>query len=339
MKVLVSAALLLALLSCSRSEQEVVVYCALDRNFSEPILREFEQRTGVRVRAEFDVEAAKTVGLVRKIEEEANNPRCDVFWNNEIIHTIRLKKQGLLAPYASPAGADLPAAFRDTEGAWHGFAARARVFIVNSELLPDASQRPSSYLDLVGERFRGQGAMAKPLTGTTMTHAAALFAKLGPDKAREFLQGVIQNEVMLTSGNAAVMRQVRDGNVAFGFTDTDDYNVARVNVSPRYPVTAVYPDSGPDGIGTLLIPNTVCMVKGGPNPQGARALVDFLLSREVEEMLALSDSAQIPLRAGVPKPEHVLGPEGFKVMEVDFEKVADALDLYREELNELFLRG
>ncbi len=338
MKVPLSTALLLALMSCSESGQEVVVYCALDQNFSEPILREFERRTGVRVKPQFDLEAAKTVGLVRKIEEEANNPRCDVFWNNEIIHTIRLKQQGLLEPYQSPAGSDLPASFRDPGGAWHGFAARARVFIINTELLPDASQRPTSYLDLLDESFRGKGAMAKPLTGTTMTHAAALFAKLGPEQARAFLNGLIQNDVMLTSGNAAVMRQVRDGNAAFGFTDTDDYNVARVNVDPRYPVTAVYPDSGPDGIGTLLIPNSVCIVKGGPNPAAARVLVDFLLSREVEEMLARSDSAQIPLRAAVPRPEHVLGPEQFKMMEVDFEQVAEACDRHREELNELFLR-
>ncbi|MCY3000541.1 MAG: hypothetical protein NTV21_01850, partial [Planctomycetota bacterium] len=77
---LLAAAGLAALLfasSCSK-QPDLVVYCALDQIFSEDLVREFEQKSGLTVRAEFDVEAAKTVGLVARIREEHNRPRCDV---------------------------------------------------------------------------------------------------------------------------------------------------------------------------------------------------------------------------------------------------------------------
>src|SRR4051794_12559556 len=71
----------------SRSGPEVVVYTALDSEFSEPILRQFHEETGVAALPKFDVESTKTVGLAEAIVAERARPRCDVFWNNEILHT------------------------------------------------------------------------------------------------------------------------------------------------------------------------------------------------------------------------------------------------------------
>jgi ABC-type Fe3+ transport system substrate-binding protein len=65
-----------------------------------------------------------------------------------------------------------------------------------------------------------------------------------------------------------------------------------------YPPHGLQDDEGAanEGIGTLLIPNTVARIKGGPNPAHAATLIDFLLSEEVERMLAESTSHNIPLR-------------------------------------------
>ena len=81
------------------SDESVVVYTALDREFSEPILDDFARETGIRPLAKFDVESTKTVGLTQALMAEADRPRCDVFWNNEILNTLRLERRGLLEPY------------------------------------------------------------------------------------------------------------------------------------------------------------------------------------------------------------------------------------------------
>src|SRR6187401_3604955 len=100
---------------------EVVVYSALDREFAEPVLNDFTRASGIRVLAKYDDESTKTVGLTSALIQEAGRPRCDLFWNNEILNTLRLEQKGLLAAYRSPAAASYPEIYRSPEGMWHGF--------------------------------------------------------------------------------------------------------------------------------------------------------------------------------------------------------------------------
>ncbi len=324
---------LLLLASCGK-EAGLVAYIATDQHTSERIVRLFEQRTGIKVRARYDTEANKTVGLVTALVEEADNPRADVFWNNEIVHTIRLMGQHVFRVHDWPTAADIPDRYKCPGGHYVGFAARARILIVNTEKLKDPGERPSSMWDLCDPRFKGKAAMARPLTGTTLTHVAALYATLGEEKARAFLDGMKKNEVYFAKSNGAVMRIVagKDG-PAFGFTDTDDFNVAR---RKGFPVLAVYPDQ--DGIGTFVIPNTVALVKGGPHPENARKFADFLVSREVEEILAASPSAQIPLHPDAKAPDQVRPFSSFKAAEWDPVKTAETMDRILPELRKRFGR-
>ena len=318
------------LLGACSDPADVVVYVALDQVHSEPLIRRFEERTGLKVRAEYDIEAHKTVGLVKRIREERNRPRCDVFWNNEIVHTIGLAEDGLLQPYDSPSAADIPDVFRDPDHLWTGFAARARVFIVNTDLIPNPGD-VARLEDLLDPKWENNCAMARPLTGTTLTHFATLIDVLGEDPTMEFLNRAKSGTVNLLPGNGQVMRMVREGRAAFGLTDTDDYNVA---LEEGYPVASVYPDQ--DGLGTMVIPNTVAILADAPHPEAARQLVDFILSTEVEEALAKSASAQIPVRASVPRPEHVKSAADFKVMEVDFSRVGRDVARRQQRFNEMF---
>lgn len=294
--------------------QEIVVYTALDREFSEPVLDEFSQETGLRVLPKFDVESTKTVGLTQAIMAEASRPRCDVFWNNEILNTLRLKEKGLLDVYAAPAANDYPELFRAPDRAWHGFAARARIFIVSTKLVPE-DERPQGLDDLLDPKWKGKIGIAKPLFGTTATHAACLFAAWGDDKAQDFFRRLKANGVQILSGNKQVALAAASGQIAFGLTDTDD---AIVEIENGRRVAIVYPDRAEDALGTLFIPNTVAVIKGCPHPEAARKLVDYLLSPAVEEKLAEGPSAQIPLNSRVKLKPRVETPQTVKAMEVDF---------------------
>jgi iron(III) transport system substrate-binding protein len=316
--------------SAPSGQREVVIYCALDQTFSEPLLKRFERETGIRVRAEYDVEAHKTVGLVNRLREERSRPRCDVFWNNEVAHTVSLASDGLLASYDSPSARNVPEEFRDRQRRWTGFAARGRVFIVNTQRLDPAQL--SSIFDLVDPRFAGLGCMARPLTGTTLTHFTSLCEELGEERVLGFLRAVRSSDVGLTGGNAQVMRQVSDGTFAFGLTDTDDVQVA---LDKGAPVVAVWPDQ--DELGALVIPNTIAVLADAPHPAEARALVDWVLRPEIEAELAVSPSAQIPLRAEVARPAHVRSAAELKVQAVDWERTGAAIGTRLEQFKEIVL--
>lgn len=277
---------------CSAGGNKVViVYSALDREFAEPILKRFTQEHGIQVLAKYDDESTKTVGLTNILMQEARRPRCDVFWNNEILNTLRLEEKGLLAAYHSPVGDTYDERHRSPDGTWHGFAARARVLLVNTNLVEEL-QRPTSIYDLADSRWKGKVGIARPIAGTTATHAACLFAVLGQEKAKEFFRSLKANDIQILGGNKQVAQAVARGQIAFGLTDTDD---AMIEIDRASPVVIVYPDAGPSGMGLPYIPNTLAMIKGCPHPEAAKMLIDFLLSPAVEEDLALSPSAQIPL--------------------------------------------
>lgn len=290
-----------ALLPFAACSGEVpTVYVALDQQFSERVLSGFSSELGFPIEQRHDAENNKTVGLVSAILEDRDNPRCSVFWNNEIAHTVVLADKGVLEPYESPSASDVPDEWKDPEHRWTAFAARARVLIVNTELLPDRAEWPNSYRDLADPKWKGRCGIAVPKTGTTMTHFTALWQLLGDEELKQWIRGMQANDVSFLGSNGATMRAVRDGELAFAFTDTDDFHVAKLK---QFPVACVFPDQGEFDVGAMLIPNSVALVKGGPAQEQSRRLIDRIVSRETEALLAAADSAQIPLRSGIPGPK------------------------------------
>jgi iron(III) transport system substrate-binding protein len=329
---------LLGLAGCSRRDSRVVLYCAQDREFAEALLADFTRETGLAVAPKFDTEANKSVSLAAELEQESGRPRCDVHWNNEILGTIRLARKGVYGAYESPAAAPFPAWSTAPDRTWQSFAARARVLIVNTDLVP-GPDRPRSLLDLAAPRWKGAAAIAKPFFGTTATHAACLFDALGPAAAKDFFRTLKANGVNVVAGNKQVAVGVAAGQFALGTTDTDD---ALIELRAGKPVALIFPDR--DGhpahpkLGTLFIPNTLAVIANGPNPAAARTLVDYLLRPETEARLAEGGGFQIPLNPAVSArlPDGLLTPGQVKPMAADFETAADRWDETQAFLREVF---
>ena len=321
------------IISCEKTTQKVVViYTSVDQIFSEPILHDFEQKTGIKIKAVYDVEASKTTGLVNRLLAEKSNPSCDVFWNSEVARTILLKQKGALAPYISPSSPDIPNQFKDKEGYWAGFAARARILIYNTNML-HKTELPESIFELTKPEWKGRVAMAYPLFGTTATHIAGLYGKLGKEKTEAFLKELKTNGIIIVDGNSVTRDMVAEGKVPIAFTDTDDAHVA---IQAKKPVGVLYPDQ--DTFGTLLIPNTVALIHDCPHPEEGKRFIDYLLSKEVESKLAFSESAQMPLRDKVQKPAYGTSISSIKAMEVDFYEVCENLNESTRFCQKLFIR-
>lgn len=320
------------LCGCSQDPHaEVVVYTALDRDFAEPMFTRFTAHTGIAVRAVFDTESTKSLGLANRIRAEAARPRCDVFWNNEILNTLALQHDDLLAPVPSSQAEHLPAAFRDPAGCWYGFAARARVLLVNRDLVSEA-ELPGSIEDLADARFFGRVAIAKPLFGTTASHLACLFATWGEVRTTAWLDRLKRNGIRIESGNKGCAQAVADGRAAFALTDTDD---AIAEVEAGKPVQILYPDQ--HDLGTLFLPNTVAMIRGAPHPAAAQRLIDFLLSPEVEAALAAGPAAQFPLNRTTTARARLPGPDEVRAMSVDFAAAATQAAAARRVVEQRFL--
>lgn len=297
------------------SANEIVVYSSVDQEFSEPILKQFEKQSGITVKAVYDAEASKTVGLERRLISEKSKPKADVFWNSEYLRTFKLASEGVLTPFTPANAKTIPATYRAKDNLWTGFGIRARAFIVNNKLVP-ANEAPKKLTDLTAPKWKGKAAIARPYFGTTSTHFAALYAKMGEKKFIEFLKALKANQVALLPGNSDVKDAVVAGKYAFGLTDTDDINVA---LEKKEPVSMVYLDQ--DGEGSFEIFHTASMVKGGPNPENAKKLIEYLTSPEVEKELIKSGAVQLSVRKPAkadkkqPKLWHTAGSELLKALE------------------------
>lgn len=298
----------------------VTVYVSTDRVFSEPVLREYERRTGVRVSAVYDTEETKSTGLANRLIAEKPRPLADVFWSNEPVRTLVLKSRDVLAPYRSPSAEGIPAALVDPEGYWTGFSARMRVIAYNTALVkPDDA--PASVFDLAEPRWRGQVAMADPRFGSTSFHVAALYALAGDEKMDDFFRRLKANGVKVVDGNSVVRDLVARGEVQVGLTDTDDVNVA---IEDGQPIAMVLPDSA--GLGVPMMPNMLSLIADAPHPDEGRKLIDYLLSPDVERQLAESEAVQVPLHAGVPGPRHIPAIDTFNPMTLDYSKAASRVE-------------
>jgi iron(III) transport system substrate-binding protein len=231
-----------------------------------------------------------------------------VWWGNEVFRTIRLADAGVLAPYDSPSAADIPPLFKDPNHLWGGNALRARVIGVRAE---DAGG-VEMIEDLIQPKWKGRVAIANPRAGTTSGHVAALYVLWGEPKAQAFFRGLRDNGVKVLGGNGDVASELAKGTIRVGLTDNDDLeNVAREGAAVRM----VLPDQ--KSYGTLTIPCTAALVAGAKHPEGAKKLIDHLLSAEVERQLIEAKFARYSVRAGATDP--------VKSIQVDYREVAKVL--------------
>ncbi len=287
---------------CSRppADQEVVIYVSADETIARPILAAFEEATGLRVRAVFDTEATKTTGLVSRLFAERERPRADLFWSSECFRMIELDRNGVLAPMEGPPFetwmADREGQWRSADGTWFGFAPRARVLVYVPGRVPEDAL-PTTWEELADESWKGRVAMADPRFGTTSGHMGVLRTIWGAERFDRWVDGLKFNDTaLLTTGNSGVVRSVVSGEYLLGMTDTDDVWASRRQGDLVEQRQLRHLSDDQQGGGTLLVPNTVGLVRGGPNSNGGRLLAEWLLSIEVEKLLANSDSRNIPLR-------------------------------------------
>lgn len=274
--VLVIGTFVLPAIQKFKGKPHVVVYTSQDKVYSEALFKLFTQETGIDVRAVYDAEAVKTVGIANRLLAEKRHPQCDVFWNNEELRTRQLAAAGV---------------FDQTTG-WTAFGYRSRRLVINTNLI-SMNDAPQHFVDLTNSTWRGKFAMAYPLFGTTGTHLMALRSRESEAEWLAWCKALAANQPMIVDGNSVVVQQVGRGEVAVGMTDFDDIEAGK---REGYPIAAV-----PLLSDALLIPNTAGLVRGGPNPEQGREFLNWLIRpatvRRLVELRALegSDQAQLGL--------------------------------------------
>jgi iron(III) transport system substrate-binding protein len=308
----------------STDPKRVVIYAAQDQVYAEPILREFEKQSGIKVKAVYDSEAVKTVGLANRLLAERSHPQCDVFWGNEEMRTIQL------------ATLDV---FRETNG-WATFGHRSRRIVVNANFVnlggtrstasqtgaekngtgwnPSLPSPPRSLLELTNEMWRGKIALAFPQFGTTAAQFHALKQFWGEELWFAWCRALAANKPFIVDGNSVVVKLVGRGEAWIGLTDSDDIAAERREGSPVAPL--------PLNEESLLIPNTVAVIRQAPHWASAQKLFEYLQRPEVTAKLVAANALE-----GATNGTNVTQMPDWSALLRDMETTT-------KQLNEIFLR-
>jgi iron(III) transport system substrate-binding protein len=317
----------------AEDNRQVVVYTAIDQVDAGRILGAFEKETGIKVLPLYDTEAQKTTGLALRLAAEVSRPQADVFLNNELSRTLMLAGKGVLAPYVSPSASDIPAKWKAADGMWAAMFLRARVIVANTDLVSEADS-PRALEDLASAKWKGKVAIANPLFGTTACQAAAQAHIGGEEKALDYFRRLKANGVRVYDGNSVVRDVVAAGEVPVGLTDTDD---ALLGIARGMKLRMILPDQAEGGMGTLVIPNSVAMVKGAPHPEEAKALIDYLLSKAVEDRFTDPKAGYIGVRVSTQRLGGVPELADIKPMKVDWQAVGDLTAPFSRRVADLLL--
>ena len=252
--------LLVLLVGCGSKRDSLTIYTSQDQVYAEPILRDFEKQSGIKIRAIYDSEAVKTVGLVNRLIFEKNNPQCDLFWNNEELRTRQLATKGVL----------------NTSMRIEVFGTRTRQWVWNTNQISMASI-PKDLFTLTNAHWRSKVAIALPLFGSTSTHFQILRQKWGKERWEQWCRGLIANDVITVDGNSVVVQLVGRGEVALGITDSDDIRAGLKNQLPIAGKSIVE-----DG---FIIRNSIGYIAGSPFQNLSKRLAEYLQSNSVKDSL------------------------------------------------------
>ena len=274
-------------------DEALVVYCPHPLTFINPIVSEFEARTGIRV----NVQTGGTGELLAKAEQE-EEPRCDIFWGGSFSTTV--EKAELFEPYLSVNEGMVQEEFRNVEGNITRFTDVPSVLMVNTNLIGDISVE--GYEDLLNPELKGRIAMCDPArSSSAYEHLINMLYAMGggdPEAGWAYVEAFCRNlDGNLLNGSSAVYRGVGEGRFVVGLTFEE--GAAHYVAGENSAVKLVYMEEG-----VISKPDVVCIAVGAEHVAEARAFVDFVTGRDAQTMIATTLDRR-SVRTDVEEPDYL----------------------------------
>ena len=280
----------------------LTIYTSHKEEVYMPIVREFEERTGIWV----DVITGGTNELLERIESQQDNVEADVMFGGGV-ESLKAYEH-CFSPYVVGSSGSIREPHQAEDAVWTPFSALPVVLIYNTKLVsPDKITGWSSLSDPI---FRGRIAFADPaISGSSFTALATqILAGNSMDKTLATLAENLQGKTLSSSGD--VLNAVADGSYLVGITLEE---TALKYIAAGADLAMVYPEEG-----TSCVPDASAIVKGAPHSENAKRFLDFTVSYEVQQMLSES-SYRRPVRSDIPAGESLLPLQDIVLVDYDID--------------------
>lgn len=282
-------------------EERLTIYTPHKEEVYGPIVKEFEERTGIWV----EVVNGGTNELLEQLRAEEDDPQCDVMFGGGA-ESLQLFED-CFEPYACSEADFLKPGLRREGDPWTPFSSLPVVLIYNARLVSPGEL--TGWEDLLSPQWKGRIAFADPaVSGSSYTAAVTLMSCLPGDPwdtLARFQENLAGN-VLSDSGD--VVAAVDSGRCPVGVTLEE---TALKNLTQGANIAIVYPVEG-----TSNLPDGTALVKGAPHPDNAKAFLEFAQSADVQA-LVVSSLARRSVRSDVHDREDLPTTEDFPVIDYD----------------------
>ncbi|HTY95570.1 MAG TPA: extracellular solute-binding protein [Solirubrobacteraceae bacterium] len=274
--------------------QALTIYNGQHEQTTAALVKAFEAKTGIKAAVRSDDEAV----LANQIIQEGSKSPADVFYTENTPPLEALREHGLLAAAAPAALSSIPARYNSAQGVWVGVSGRVSVLVYNTSELKQ-SQLPNSILELADPRFKGKLAFA-PSETDFQPLITSIVKFRGRAAAEAWLKGLKENGRQLPD-NETITSEVNSGQSALG--PINHYYWYRLRREEGGHMSSALHYYAPKDPGYLVNVSGAAVLKSSRHQAAAQRFLEFLVSREGQEVLAHSDSYEYPLRPGVAAPE------------------------------------
>lgn len=306
--VLAAAATILPFSAQGQGSGKVTLYMGPPEPTCVGLAQAFEKKAGIKPTF-LRLSAGEAVNRVRA---EKDNPQASVVYGIGLPSFLTLKADGLLQPYKSREAADIPAKYKDPDGFWTGTDVSFIGIVSNKQFLKEKNLKaPTSWEDLARPEFAGQICLGNPATsGTGYTFMTTVLQLMGEAKGWDYLKRFNANVSQYTRSGIGPTQLVGRGEVGLGILFAHDILGA---IDRGFPIEMSLPK---EGTGYDLF--CTGMLKGAPEPEGAKRFIDWACTPESQEVLAATGYFDVPTHPRAKTHELVKPYANIKLIDFDF---------------------
>ena len=249
-------------------EQRLVIYTSHKQEVYEPLVREFEQRTGIWV----ELETGGTTELLERIAR--GDTDCDLMLGGGADSLSAYAS--CFSPYYSVYNDNILPRYRSADGSYSPFSVLPVVLIYNTKLV--RMNPPEGWESLLDSAWRGRIAFADPeVSGSSYTGLCTFLQALPGDREENLKKFAYNLKGRQLSSSGEVVSAVAEGSCYIGVTLEE---TALKGIAEGYDIAIIYPREG-----TSALPDGAAVVSGCAHEANARSFIDFMLSPEIQQML------------------------------------------------------
>jgi iron(III) transport system substrate-binding protein len=307
--------------AAAKKEGKVVWYTSTPIATANKIIKAFETETGVKV------ELFRSGGsqVLRRFmqEQQAGHLAADVLTTSDPAATAGLARKGIFVAFKPTNFDKVPAEAKEANGAHVAQRLNLITIFVRRDKIADAAA-PKTWSDLLDPKYKGQMVASDPsYTALGLMTVATLAKKFGWG----FYEKLRGADTMVVQGNQQVADMLKNGERLIAAGALDSY--AADERKAGHPIATVYPAEG-----ALIIASPTSIVKGGPNPNAAKLLAEFMLSDTAQKLFP--EDGGYAARVDIAPPPDSPKLADVKALPVDYDAIEKEAAQVKRKFNEIF---